>query len=120
MRPIGAAGLERSMLRLPRESVYCPGIPDLMRRPTTLLLLALSLLCAPTGVYELVQKSAERQGVQNHGIWALSARAETNTPWRPRTGQWWVDHAVHEWRETQLFYRLAAEPVFAKFRGEAG
>jgi hypothetical protein len=81
-------------------------------RSSLLLLLLLLLACLPAGSYELLQKLSERRSL-SHGLFALSAQAEAQTPWRPRTGTWWIDHTEHELRETRRFYALLADEIVA-------
>ena len=82
-----------------------PILGELMRSRFSLLPLLLLLVVLPAGAYELLQKISERRD-DNHGLLALSAKAEAEIPWRPRTGSWWLDHAEHELRETRRFYAL--------------
>lgn len=81
-----------------------------MRRRLSLISLLLLPLALPAGAYELLQKTAERR-LENHGLLALSNRAESEIPWRPRTGSWWLDHAEHELREAGRFYALLGHRV---------
>ena len=69
-----------------------------------------TLTLSPTLAYECVQKSSElfQPRIQTrHSIVRLSVRAEAETRWRPSTGFYLVDHALHEWQETKRFYTLA-------------
>ena len=75
-----------------------------MRRYALIALLACSL--GPGLAYEALQKSAEHWAAPGT-LPRLGAEAELLTPWRPRTGNVWVDHTVHELQETRTFYRLA-------------
>ena len=59
----------------------------------------------PTVVYEVLQKSAEQIGPRN-SLLELSARAEREVAWRPRTGIGILDHAEHELIESRLFWQL--------------
>lgn len=77
-----------------------------MRRRSTWGALVLALALVPPLTYEALAKSHDhvhRPSVLHR----LSVRAEIETPWRPRTGQPWLDHALHELQETRRFYRLA-------------
>jgi len=77
-----------------------------MRRRSNWGALVLALFLAPPLTYEALEKSHDhlrRPSVLHR----LSARAELETPWRPRTGRPWLDHALHELQETRRFYLLA-------------
>lgn len=78
-----------------------PALP-LRRWIVVLLLIAVS----PTVLYEALQKTSEMTRPRR-GILRLSARAEWETRWQTTTGIGLVDHALHEWRESARFYRLA-------------
>jgi len=82
-----------------------------VRRSLSIFLLVLAPLAAPTGIYELLQKSSERSLAPPVAWFALSERAELETPWRPHTGLWFVDHAQHELQETRRFLMLVGESI---------
>ncbi len=84
-----------------------------MHRLVTRLLILCAILSAPVLTYEACQKAYESYGMR--GSWArLSARAEQSTRWRPKTGSFLMDHALHELEETRIFYRLAARELTSR------
>lgn len=77
-----------------------------MTRRILLSLLATGILVAAPGIaYETLEKAAERIG-PGSPLLAKSLRAEIDTPWRPATGVFVVDRALHEMEETRHFWRL--------------
>jgi hypothetical protein len=88
-----------------------------LRRLVRIGLILTTLATSPALAYECVQKGSELlqpRAISPLAIVRLSVRAEAETSWRPRTGIYLVDHAVHEWQEVRRFYSLAqrrrAEP----------
>lgn len=82
-----------------------------MRRRLSLSLLVMAPLVAPTGIYELLQKSSERSVAPPMAWTVLSARAERETPWRPKRSNWLLDRAEHELQETRRFLMLVGESI---------